>query len=496
MRQQRLTLWVIGIGLLWSLASSQLLRVDGGTLGASLVLFVLTVLPGWLWLVRGMPHLPLWEAYAAAHVAYYWLPSGREQSDMLGQPPEIRIICLLGVSVFMLAGWTVQILVLRWAHLRQRPVWSLGGMAVSSGRSTDWAWWALWGCALYSGMLYFGLVLRIVPQAIAPYMAALVRITGALGVFTLSVRMGREGFRPMHQVMFIGGLFAYSAFELLGGLMASSVVMCGNALFAYTLGARRLPIVSLAVSLAVLTFFNLGKSEWRIQYMDTYDSLSVTERLGDWIKFSWQAAEARLSGVRDEQVQTALERTDLSGILARVVATTPRDVPFWEGQTYSDGLQLLVPRFINPNRPELHAVMRDIGITYGFHSNVQASQGTNISVGPIAEAWMNRGWLALVLVGGCYGCFFAVGTIIALGRQAEQAGFLVGVSFFSFIVAGIEHLSFTMFMSFLQSFGLTLGVLFVLSVFQSRSASAPRANMPLMPASLTKQRTGRGNRLD
>lgn len=494
MRERGLTLGTAGIGLLVTLVSSDLLRADIGTVVASLLLFVLIVLPGWLWLVREMPHLPLWEAYAGAHLAYYWLPSGRENSEMLDQAPEVRVISLVGVSVFLLAGWLVQIGVLHLA--RQRAVRSFGNLAVSDERHTDWAWWALWGCVLYSGATYYGLVLRIVPQTIAPHVAAVVRITGALGVFFLGLKMGRGGFWPAHQFAFIGGLAAYSIFESFGGLMTSSLIMCGNALFAYILGARRLPFMMMAVGLAVITFFNMGKKEWRVQYMDTFDSLSVKERLGDWVKFSWQAIEARLAGTRDEQVQTALERTDLAGVLARVVAATPREVPFWEGRTYSEGIQLLVPRFINPKRPELHSIMREIGISYGFHGNIEMSQGTNISVGPIAEAWMNRGWYALGLAGACYGFFFVLGTVIAWGRQPEQAGFLVGVSFFSFTLSALEHLSLTLFMTFLQSMAATLAVLFVLSAFRRRASSAPTAYTPVLPGSLTRLRAGQESRLD
>ena len=278
--------------------------------------------------------------------------------------------------------------------------------------------------------------------------------------------------------------------------MTSSLIMCGNALFGYILGARRLPMVTMVVSLTVLTFFNLGKKEWRVHYMGTYDSLSVAERLGDWVKFSWQAVEARFAGIRDEQVQTALERTDLAGVLTRVVAATPREVGFWEGRTYSEGIQLLVPQFINPNRPELHAVMREIGISYGFHTNVESSEGTNISIGPIAEAWMNRGWQALGLVGACYGFFFAVGTVMAWGRRTEQAGFLLGVSFFSFTLPALEHLSMTLLMNVVQSLVIALSVMFVLGVFHRRPVSAPGAHAPLLPGSLNRLRAGQESRLD
>ena len=486
---------IIGAGLLLMLAGSELLLTDRGTAVASLLLFGLTVLPGWLWLVRGMPHLPLWEAYAAAHLAYYWLPSSRENSEMLNQTPEAQVTCLLAVSLFLLAGWLVQIVLLRWAGQR-RSTWFFGNLAVSDESQTNWAWWGLWGCALYSGATHYGLVLRIVPQAIAPHVALVVRITGALGVLFLAFRMGRTGFQPAHRLAFFGGIAAYSTFESMGGLMTSSLIMCGNALFGYILGARRLPMVTMVVSLTVLTFFNLGKKEWRVHYMDTFDSLSVTERLGDWVKFSWQAVEARFAGIRDEQVQTALERTDLAGVLTRVVAATPREVPFWEGRTYSEGLQILVPRFINPNRPELHAVMREIGISYGFHTNVESSEGTNISLGPIAEAWINRSWQALGLVGACYGFFFAVGTVLARDRRPEQVGFLVGVSFFSFTLPALEHLSMTLIMTVMQSLAITLGALFVLSVFQRGVSSAPTAHAPLLPGSLTRLRAGQESRLD
>jgi hypothetical protein len=477
------------------LARSELLRTDGDTAAACLLLFVLAVLPGWLWLVRGMPHPPLWEVYAGAHFAYYWQPSGRENSEMLDQAPEVRVTCLLAVSCFLLAGWLVQIVVLRSTQLRRSAV-SWGGLAVSDERHIGWAWWALWGSVFYLGLAVFGLTWRIVPQAIAPQVAALARIGGMLGVFFLALRLGKGDLLGGQRLAFFGGVAAYCFFESSSGLIGSSAVMCSNAVVGYTIAARRLPMLTMSVGLALLTFINLGKKEWRNRYMDTVDSASMTERFGDWVKFSWEATEARLAGKHVEQVQTALERTDLTMVLIRVVAETPSGVPFWNGRTYSEGSQLLVPRFINPNRPELHSVMRDIGISYHFHANVEMSQGTNISIGPIAEAWINRSWVTLVLAGACYGLFFAGGTLVARNRRPEQIGFLLGISFFNFIITAIEHLSMTFVMGVVQAVVLTLGVLFVLSAFQRRAVSTPLANTSSLPESLSRLQSGQGSQLD
>ena len=487
---------IVGIGLLLMLTSSELLRTDTSTALAGLFMFVVAALPGWLWLVRGMPHLPLWEVYAGAHLVYYWLPSSGEDSVMLDESPEVRATCLLAVGLFLLAGWLGQMVVLRWARKSRQTPWSLGNVAVTDEHHVGWAWWALWVCAFYSAATHYGLMWRILPQPLLPHLAAIVRVSGTLGVFFLGLRLGRVGFQPMPLLAFAGGVAIYSVFETVGGLLGSSVMMCASAMVAYILGARRLPFVTLAVGLAIVTFFNMGKKEWRAQYMNTYDSLSLVERIGDWVRFSWEALEAHLAGERDEQVQTALERTDLTKVLVRVVGTTPREVPFWEGQTYADGLQLMVPRFINPNRPELNSVMREVGIVYGFHINYEMSQGTNISIGPIAEAWMNRSWEVLGLVGTCYGLFFAAGTVMAQDRRPEQVGFLVGMSFFSFFGSALELLSMSLLMTVLQGMGITVGVLFALAAFQNWVRSAPAITAPVLPGSLARLQAGQESQLD
>ncbi|MFM8471667.1 MAG: hypothetical protein ACKODH_17175 [Limisphaerales bacterium] len=192
----------------------------------------------------------------------------------------------------------------------------------------------------------------------------------------------------------------------------------------------------------------------------------------DWLQASVRGLEARLTGSASSVQMTILERVDITAILSTIIEQTPRTHPFMGGETYARSFELFIPRYLKPDRMSNHDLMTEFGLRYGFYYSIeQALGGTNISVGPIAEAWANGGWLAVAAVGAFMGFFFGIGTSLAWGREPEEAGFLLAVPFAVLLSTGaMEFLMGATLMAF-EHYFLTTMTIIVLAWLAGRRSS-------------------------
>jgi len=260
-------------------------------------------------------------------------------------------------------------------------------------------------------------------------------------------------------------------------------------LLAYTLGAKRIPLLATGMGMLFFTFLNLGKAEWRDKYWDgvATTSTDLVTMANDWLQASVRGLEARLTGSASSVQMTILERVDITAILSTILEQTPRTHPFLGGETYVNSLELFIPRYLKPDRMSNHDIMTDLGLRYGFYYTIeQALSGTNISVGPIAEAWANGGWLAVAAAGAFMGFFFGLGTSLAWGREPEEAGFLLAVPFAVLLSTGaMEFLMGATLMAF-EHYFLTTMIIIVLAWLAGR-----RSSMRLLSRGAMSRDTGR-----
>ena len=330
-------------------------------------------------------------------------------------------------------------------------------------------------------MLFRSLML-IVPYSLFPVVRTVLMSLGGLAIFFLAVQLGRGRMERFSRVSFFAALGICVFSNALSGFLVHAAGMLAIAFLAYTLGAKRIPLVAVGVGVLVFTFLNLGKAEWRDKYWGGGASADIITMADDWIQASIHGLEARLTRSASSVQMTLLERVDITAILSTIIDQTPRTMPFMGGETYLRSVELFVPRFLNPDRMSNHDLMTEFGLRYGFYYTIeQALSGTNISVGPIAEAWANGGWLAVAAVGAFMGLFFGTGTWLAWGREPEEAGFLLTVPFAVLLSTGaMDFMLGATLMAFEHYFSVTFGIVCVAALLSRRSLSAidpqPRAD--------------------
>jgi hypothetical protein len=203
---------------------------------------------------------------------------------------------------------------------------------------------------------------------------------------------------------------------------------------------RRIPWTPIVLTILSIMFLQVGKQEFRSVYwgVDT-PATSAFERINFWVNSSlsqWSES-LQLGGTSrpGQLIERTTERASLLTQVAHVRELTPSLIPFQEGQTYSYLFITLIPRFIWPDKPSVNDANRFYQVAYGL-SDVRAVQTTSISVGCLAEAYINFGWWGLIVVMCGLGALFRVYEVFVADRSNTLILVLAATMLPSFL--GIE----------------------------------------------------------
>lgn len=455
-------LWLAFFGVAYLTSRSELFGVDVVTSMLGLMLLALCLWPAVAWLISGMRHLPLFEVYSFVHLIYYWIPAGNSGSEVLDLTVEDRATALGAVCLFLAFGQLAYFGLLRRLRARQSNGMSFWSNRVAIMQNGLLPWFLLLVALGYNIGMQSGVIWNFMPWSALPYVRALSGVSGLLGVFVLGRLAGEGRLSGSQIVLFVVGVMTITSVSYASGYLGVGTVFVGNAFFAYSIGARRVPVIALATFLCILSFLNYGKAEVRMRYWSMGEAADdVVELYSFWVRSSWEQFNTP-ENLRHGVAISALDRANLTHVFTRITVQTPHPVPYLNGQTYIDSLQLFVPRAFWPDRPDLNAFMNELGLRYGIHQNMESTQETNISLGQIGEAWANGGWLAVGVVGAFFGCLFHLGVRTAYGRDTDTVGFLFGMTLVAFTV-NLEQLVGTILMGFYQTAVTCLALLFLLS---------------------------------
>ena len=202
---------------------------------------------------------------------------------------------------------------------------------------------------------------------------------------------------------------------------------------------RRLPVGWLVVGLVSFFLLNSVKGEYRKQTWWSNQSLSFDQRIGIWLDLSQNLAQQTLQGQpSDERVspwQRSLQRFDLLHQFIYMHNLTPRDVPFFDGSTYSYLLYGWIPRILWPGKPAASDATTTLALSYGFLLPSQVTT-TAIGTGLLPEAYANFGVWGAALILTLQGMFIGLVSIILNGPRSE-GGRAIYLSIMIFFLNGI-----------------------------------------------------------
>ncbi len=468
MKSQTTTLIGMALVSLVFLLTSPLIQMDPGVVTASILLLALCVGPIMYWVYQGMHGMPLFELFAGMHLFYYWLSFGRDtqsgDADKHYDSLAIWVVCVF-LFMGMLAYYGVISRLRRGRQIR----WKWLDMRAGSTNGLMWAWLMLAGAVMFEFAVQSNLIWQFLAWENFRPVQTLFSAFAMLGIFRLTVELGSGALPVSARIALFALIGVQVILHTISGFlaMAGLTAMVGG--FGFMVSARRLPILAFVVCLVVGSFLNLGKREWRSQHWSSDVQAPILERVENFVYFSWLALNERVTQRAGDEggAETLIERGNLGQNLYRITNLTPRLIPYMQGDSYSYGLTLaFVPRFLQAERGNFLAAMTEAATVYGFLTTSEVALETNISLGPIAEAWMNGGWLVVMAVGTCFGLLFALGVALAWDRAFDSLGYLSGVFFFSTLFSAMELFVGPMLMGLTRNYPLALATLLALALAQ------------------------------
>jgi hypothetical protein len=200
-------------------------------------------------------------------------------------------------------------------------------------------------------------------------------------------------------------VFLYVAVALIAGISSGWLgsfvglgLMCAAI---YVFERRRVPLRAIAIILPVILFLQPAKDRFRERYWHGDSTSSRLERTAFWVDLSWRMWSNALSDSQSEATKQlanqSLNRLSLLQQTANVLERTPDVVPYQYGHLYSYILVTLVPRFAWEDKPSINDANRWYQVSYRLTSP-KSLRGVSISVGTLAESFINFGWLGPFLV--------------------------------------------------------------------------------------------------
>ncbi|HEX2779336.1 MAG TPA: hypothetical protein VHM30_07545 [Gemmatimonadaceae bacterium] len=377
--------------------------------------WVLCWVPAFAYLMQSSdtrPPIPFLAIIGVAHGLYYalQLTAGVDNANQVQTitlaPLDPRHeyarpvrIALLGWSALLAAYYCCR------PFLRPRPLRVVERLPASVLRT--------WGVRLLLGGVFFDFMRQALPVPLvlrgALNFAAMLAQFGMTILIVLNMRGYLERW---HRIVLGAGLLAILLLAIGTGSIASAVFAALTALLAMWIGAPRVRVwwvVTGAVAAALFVSLRGVAMDYREVAWFTNEELPVTQRSQVILGILAQRVERDgVDGAVKHGWETVSTRSANMDLLADVVRRTPRDVPYWNGETYLSLVGMAVPRVIWPNKP-----VKQLGQTFGHRYEYLGDwdRSTSINLPFLIEFYCNFGTMGVV-VG-----MLLVGIIYALLEQ-------------------------------------------------------------------------------
>jgi hypothetical protein len=223
-------------------------------------------------------------------------------------------------------------------------------------------------------------------------------------------------------------------------ILRANIGVFSVATAAFILGRRKVPLLTIIIVFILLSLLHYGKDVMRAKYWVGYQQRFVQPWeypawYAEWVGYSLDYVnnldkdESQETKIKDKE--SSLERSSVVQMLLMAQDKTPKDVPYLSGKSYAILPQLIMPRFLNPNKIRSHEGTYILSIHYGRQTREQTTT-TTIAWGMIAEAYANFGLFGCAGLGIVFGAVYGQVTRWGINTPLLSARSLFGVLMMSF----------------------------------------------------------------
>jgi predicted small integral membrane protein len=266
------------------------------------------------------------------------------------------------------------------------------------------------------------------------------------------------------------------------GVLEEALIPVGVLFVVRWLFTRRISVAVAASAIGLIVFLSPVKAEFRQQLRFDESSgveVSSLSRASLWIKQATAYWAETFAGGRDleEATASATSRADFIHQVAYIHAMTPSEIPYQYGRTYSYFAVALIPRALWPGKPQAGSANGFFAISYGLLTE-EGAKTTTFGMSLLGEAFINFGWLGVVLVMFVQGLAISVLERIFGSLKSGAGGQAVFIAFFVFFLNGIGSSAEILFGNIVQN--LIFGYLLLWWAREKRPASErPRFREPV-----------------
>lgn len=424
--------WFWGGAALLLLGSVFFINPDSAeTVAGAYLIAVASLLPAYLWVSGRAKGLPIFPIYALTHLWTYASPLVIDDPVVTEYPPGMRLVAGAITAGFLLLGTGV------WFQFVRSTPASPAALRVMDGKKAEPYLLAGFAASVVFSIAFVSGWAADVDGGLFALVRGVIISINNIATFTLAYRWGTEEMSKKRIGLFLLLLalqvVSNAATLLLIGALSGLLLV----VIAFSLGRRKIPLLPLAVLVLIVVPLHYGKAEMRSKYWGSEGVTSVKpweypDLFVEWAGYSWEHLTGN-SDAGEGDPQSIAQRAGLVQLLLKAQDATARDVPFMSGATYAIIPRLLIPRFLDPNKPASHEGTYLLNIHFGLQTR-EDTYTTTIGWGLLNEAYANFGlWgvggLAVVL-----GCLYGLVT-----RWSMNCPVLSGRYLFAILLISIAY---------------------------------------------------------
>jgi hypothetical protein len=396
-RRANLPLFIV-LMIATSLLLGMILTDTTDELVAYLLIAFVSAVPVAAWIWTDAVGVPVMAGTSILYFVYYGVPILRK-SDILSQyaPSEI-LNAAVTVTAFLVAAVAAWGLVLFGRRHQTRSL----APALITGPQLE----RLINIGLLLGIFYFIAVYSGWLAQLGSFFGVFRSIaltTATVACFMLGHARAQNILQGRNWALALAGLGTLVMLSWISLFLVGGVIFCMGAMFGYVISCKRVPWVVLFAMGAAVIVLHAGKDDMRYKYWEKGQSsigeitlLQMPGIMGEWVG---TGVSAITSG---EYYDSAIDRASLLYLLLRVQRLTPDYVPLLEGKSYAFIPEMLVPRFVDPDKISSQEAMNMLNVHFGLQT-AEGTRKTAVGWGLIAEALANFGRIGVLAVGALLG---------------------------------------------------------------------------------------------
>jgi hypothetical protein len=398
---------------------------------AACFIIVAGLIPSYLWCSGKALGLPLYPIFALSYLWTYALPLITRHPGVVEYPLESHLLAGATVAGFLLLGTLVWFLFVRTPVKSPKSYRRLEGSASS----------AFFLIALFANTLFtmgmMGGWLNI-EASLLPLLRGTIGGFSSLAIFVLSYFWGKKELSKNNLIFFVLLLALLIISSAASLLIVGALSMFFLAAVGFIFGRRRVPWVALSVIFICLTLLHSGKGAMRDKYFYKDGQSELVQPwqypawFTEWVGYSTESfLDTDSDGYTNTKRTTFAERVGLIHLLLLAQDKTPKEVSYMMGETYTIIPELLVPRFILPNKPASHEGTSLLNIHFGKQTREDIEK-TTIGWGLLNESYANFGLFGCAGLAVIYGLGYGWVTRWSLNTPILSSRSLFAVLVLSF----------------------------------------------------------------